>query len=103
MKKLKLLLVVPLLAFTFFLGAKALAVGTEIESGAPFAGEYKLVVEGFDWGPAVNKVVLSLGETVTSADASDFSITATRKSDKGEIPAANASGTRSVGSSPCSG
>lgn len=96
MKKLKLVLILPLLAFTFSLDAKALTLGSEIESVAPFAGEYKLVVEGFDWGPAINKVVLSLGETVTSADASDFSITATRKSDKGEIPAANASGTRSV-------
>ncbi|HSF55927.1 MAG TPA: prolyl oligopeptidase family serine peptidase, partial [Algoriphagus sp.] len=40
--------------------------------------------------------VLSLGETVTSVNASDFAVTATRNSDKGEIPAANASGSRSV-------
>lgn len=96
MKKLKLLLFVPLLAFTFFLDAKALTVETETENIAPFAGEYKSVVEGFDWGPAVNKVILNLGESVTASTTSEYSVTATRKSTQGEISGENAAGSREV-------
>ncbi len=60
-----------------------------------FAGaDYKLVVTGFDWGPAVNKVILSMGETVNEANASDFYVSATRKA--GEAAVAPASGTRKV-------
>lgn len=57
---------------------------------------YALVVEGFDWGPAVNKVVLDLGETTDAAPEGSFSVYATRSTDLAEIPAAFASGERTV-------
>jgi len=62
----------------------------------PFSGEYTLVIEGFDWGPAVNKVILSMGEPVKETNPSEFAVFASRKSDDGEISPATASGTRSV-------
>lgn len=57
---------------------------------------YSLVVEGFDWGPAVNKVVLDLGETTDAAPGGSYSVQATRTTDLAEIPAALASGERTV-------
>jgi predicted peptidase len=62
----------------------------------PFSGEYTLVIEGFDWGPAVNKVILHLGETVKETNPSEFAVYASRKSSDGEISPATSSGTRSV-------
>ena len=96
MKKVKLFLFLPLFAFCLLLEAEVLPEETEIERFAPFAGEYKLVIEGFDWGPAVNKVVLNLGESVTASKTLEFSVTATRKSTQGEINGENATGVRNV-------
>lgn len=69
-----------------------------LNEGEPqlFSGEYTLVIEGFDWGPAVNKVILNMGETVTSSKPSEFVVYASRNSSDGEISAETASGTRSV-------
>lgn len=92
----KLLLFLPLFFASVFLNAKALSDHLKTEISTPFAGEYKLVIEGFDWGPAVNKVILNMGETVTASNISEFEVTASRKSDKGEIAPANASGSRTV-------
>jgi len=96
MKKVKLLFLLPFLAFALLLDAKALPLPMKTESIQPFAGEYKLVIEGFDWGPAVNKVVLSMGESVSAIKASDFSVTATRKSTQGDITGENSTGNRNV-------
>jgi predicted esterase len=96
MKLSKILLLFPLLFASVFLIAKELPKDPKTENPAPFAGEYKVVIEGFDWGPAVNKVILSLGETVTTANFSEYEVTASRKSDKGEIAAASATGSRDV-------
>ena len=49
-------------------------------------GTYTLVVEGFDWGPAVNKVVLSMGETVSSVDSENYKVFATRSMELAENP-----------------
>lgn len=59
-------------------------------------GTYRIVIEGYDWGPAVNKVILSLDETVSSADAKDYTVFVKRSTDKMELPAEQASGTRTV-------
>jgi hypothetical protein len=37
-------------------------------------GEYRWVVEGFDWGPAVNKVILTLDESVKEAHAAHYQV-----------------------------
>jgi predicted esterase len=96
MNKIKLLLVIQLFFTSWFLVAKEFPDQPLGEISNPVSGEYKLVVEGFDWGPAVNKVILNLGETVKSANASDYMIFTSRKSADGEIAAESASGTRSV-------
>ncbi len=59
-------------------------------------GEYKLVVEGFDWGPAVNKVIIALDDTTSHINSSDFSVYVTRKSSDTEISADQSSGQRSI-------
>lgn len=66
------------------------------EKSMPFAGDYTLVIEGFDWGPAVNKVILNLGEPVKETNPTEFVVYASRKSSDGEISPATASGERSI-------
>ena len=44
-------------------------------------GDYTLVVEGYDWGPAVSKVILHLSDTTSVANATNFSIDVKRESD----------------------
>ncbi len=60
------------------------------------SGEYRLIIEGFDWGPGVSKTILSMPEMVSSANAEDFTVTVSRSSTIGEIPAAQSSGNREV-------
>lgn len=59
-------------------------------------GEYAIVVDGYDWGPAVSKVILSVGTTVTAADMNDYTVYAQRSTECFEMPAAIASGMREV-------
>lgn len=59
-------------------------------------GNYSIVVEGYDWGPAVNKVIIALDEPVTSVDWKDYTVFAKRHTDCFELPAALASGLREV-------
>lgn len=58
--------------------------------------DYTLVVEGFDWGPAVSKVILDFDTTLEEAPAGSFRVQASRSTDLAEIPEAFASGERSV-------
>ncbi len=41
-------------------------------------GQYTLVIEGFDWGPAAKKVVLDMDETLSEANYRDYRVTVTR-------------------------
>lgn len=59
-------------------------------------GSYKQVIEGFDWGPAVNKVILSLDDTTSFVNANEYLVFASRKSAAGEIAKEHASGQRTV-------
>ena len=59
-------------------------------------GSYRQVVEGFDWGPAVNKVILTLEDTTSSVSAGEYVVLASRKSAVGEIAKEQSSGQRSV-------
>lgn len=63
-----------------------------------FAQEnYTLIVEGFDWGPAVSKVVLHLDQEITKTpDAAAFQVLATRTTDKTDSPLIPSSGKRDV-------
>ncbi|MDF9797947.1 putative esterase [Catalinimonas alkaloidigena] len=90
------LLLLTLLALGF-LPYMSLASGLKDENTFPTEiGEYTAIIEGYDWGPAVNKVVLHLDETVTSADYQAYSVFVERHTDCVDLPADQASGDRSV-------
>lgn len=59
-------------------------------------GGYTLHVEGFDWGPAVNKVTLPFEKPISTAIASEFSVFVHRKTPQGEIPTDQSYGKREV-------
>lgn len=59
-------------------------------------GDYKLVITGFDWGPAVNQVIVGIDESIGQLSPSDFTVFVTRSSELGEIPASQTSGKRQV-------
>jgi predicted esterase len=59
-------------------------------------GTYTLVVEGYDWGAGVSKVILSMNKTVSEADPGAYSVSATRSSDCAEITGEEASGERTI-------
>ncbi|HMQ63766.1 MAG TPA: prolyl oligopeptidase family serine peptidase [Flavilitoribacter sp.] len=59
-------------------------------------GDYAIVVEGFDWGPAVNKVILTLDAAVKAVDMKNYTVSAERKSDCAAIAPGDASGSRTV-------
>ena len=96
MNKIKLFLFLQLFFSSWFLVAKESPDQPIDEISNLDGGEYKLVVEGFDWGPAVNKVILPLDKYVTEAKANDFTVFTTRTSANGEIVGESASGIRSV-------
>lgn len=60
------------------------------------SNQYTLVVEGYDWGPAVNKVVLHLDEKSKSVDFKDFAVAVERSSDCSIIPDNQKNGSRNV-------
>jgi predicted esterase len=59
-------------------------------------GEYTLHVEGFDWGPAVNKVTLPFDKQISAVQAAEFTVFANRKTSQGEIPLDQSYGKREV-------
>jgi predicted esterase len=59
-------------------------------------GRYTIVIEGYDWGAGVSKVVLSMEETVSSARARDYSVAVRRHTDCVELPPEQAAGERLV-------
>jgi predicted esterase len=48
-------------------------------------GTYKYIVEGFDWGAGVNKVILQLADTTSKVNAAEYQVFASRKSTAGPI------------------
>jgi DNA-binding beta-propeller fold protein YncE len=48
-------------------------------------GTYKIVVEGFDWGAGVNKVILNLSDTTSKVNPAEYQVFASRKSATGPI------------------
>lgn len=59
-------------------------------------GQYQLVVEGFDWGPAASKVILPISQSAKKADLKNYTVSVSRTSDQGDIPSSMASGEREV-------
>lgn len=59
-------------------------------------GTYTLVVEGFDWGPAANQVILTLADTVSKVDKGDYAISVTKQAECREVKMDAVSGERTV-------
>ena len=59
-------------------------------------GDYTAIISGYDWGPAVNKVVLTLDAPTQTADFRQYSVFAVRQTDCVDLPPAVASGQRRV-------
>ena len=68
----------------------------QAQSEATDSTDYTLVVSGFDWGAAANKVILSVGEEVTSANASDYYVSASRSTELTALLPQRSNGTRQV-------
>ena len=57
---------------------------------------YTIVVEGFDWGPMVNKVIVGLEAPSKSVEIDDYTVMAERSHSCATIPPGQAKGNRSV-------
>lgn len=58
--------------------------------------DYTAIITGYDWGPAVNKVVLDMDGPASAVNFRDYSVFAVRQTDCVELPAAMAHGEREV-------
>ncbi len=83
-----------LTATFFFSGLLATACARIPESSE--GNEYIVVIEGYDWGPAVSKVILSLEEPVSTVNKDDFVVTAKRSTPCTDLSPALAAGARAV-------
>ena len=64
--------------YTFLLSVVVAVAHNEPSKSNALAGEYVLIVEGYDWGPAASRVVLSLDVTATEAMAGDYTVAVVR-------------------------
>ena len=48
-------------------------------------GDYTLIIEGFDWGPAVSRIVINLQSEHAGLDIADYTVFASRKSRDGSL------------------
>ena len=59
-------------------------------------GNYSMVVEGYDWGPAASKVILHMPETISEISASHFAVSVKRSSPCMKPDAPGQSGERNI-------
>lgn len=59
-------------------------------------GQYTIVIEGYDWGPAVNKVILPMKRKLSTADGLRFRVEVTRIAECEELKPEDAQGERRV-------
>jgi poly(3-hydroxybutyrate) depolymerase len=62
----------------------------------PEKGTYTIHIEGFDWGPAVNKVTISVEKMVSTVSGSEFNVFVNRNTSIGEIPMDQTYGKREI-------
>lgn len=89
MKNMKFIKLLTLLLFA--LGFSQFAYSNNITSP-----EYTLVIEGFDWGPMVNKVIVGVDAPTKTVDMQDYAVVAERSHSCAEVPAAFAKGNRTI-------
>ena len=71
------------------------AAPTQVASPAK-GGKYTIVVEGYDWGAGVSKVILALDEKVSKAEPGGYAVSVKRSTPCMEIPKEQAAGDRLV-------
>lgn len=60
------------------------------------AGSYTMVVEGYDWGPAVSKVIIPLGTTISFIQKENYSVTIKKETVYKELTTEEATGERTI-------
>ncbi|MEA3478496.1 MAG: prolyl oligopeptidase family serine peptidase [Bacteroidota bacterium] len=74
-----------------------LAIAMILAAAPARSGEkYTLVVDGFDWGPGVSRVILSMGKTLSSVNPMEYSVYVERSTECLEIKGEGASGERTI-------
>ena len=91
MKSIKLL---PLVMV--FAQASAPAVAGGEGQAISRGGQYTIVVEGYDWGAGVSKVILSTDNAVSLASPGDYTVAVKRTTDCGPLASEQAAGERVV-------
>jgi len=79
-----------------FLMSHEARIPSPLSENVNAGGAYTLIVDGYDWGPAASRVVLSLSETVSSASSSEYTVSVQRSAEDAQLPEAMASGQRTV-------
>jgi predicted esterase len=87
MEALKRILFIVLIAFSCNCG-----YGQDAGKGK----DYILVINGYDWGPAANKVILSVGDKLSEVKHADFNVRAERSFEGVQMNAKEAAGERNV-------
>lgn len=88
MKIKKVLFLIAALLVSTVSGVKAVSFSAD--------GEYGVVIEGYDWGPAVSKVILSMDEPVSATDWQNYDVRVHRSSECSVIPDNQKVGSRNV-------
>lgn len=89
------ILILCLFSVTSLFSSSAVSANTN-ESQPMTEGDYRLVIDGFDWGPTVSQVILSLDEAVSSADMQQYQVMAERSTDLTDIKGTAAKGEREI-------
>lgn len=85
-----------LLALATCISVLSCVAAPDVESQPTEDGTYTLVVEGFDWGAAASKVILSMEEEVSEVSGSEFEVRVKKATTCMELPPAEAEGKLTV-------
>lgn len=55
-------------------------------------GEYTIVIEGYDWGPAASKIILSVSDSLSEVNASDYEVLVQKATTCTELSSEEANG-----------
>jgi len=80
----------------FILAPLSLLSNTLDKQESSTDGSYIIVINGYDWGPGVNKVILSMDEAVSEVKIADFSVEVERSAEGVEMRPQEAKGNRKV-------
>ena len=83
--------------FKFFLIAlTALYLNNSFGQGGNTSSDYTLIIEGYDWGPAANKVILDMGKELSEVNPSDFKVMVDRSVEGVELGLEESKGERKI-------